>query len=126
MANGRVLTDLDMVDRNLIRRAITSIVQRVETLRTPRAQMLVLNGSALTPPMNYRSFGFASFRARPEWVRNVHIYTGKVIDVGLQANRIHNWCQGGLGIGFGYYETHQEKAYRNPLQSKTRCGAVAN
>ena len=72
-----------MVDRNLILRAITSIVQRVETHRSPRAQMLALNGIALKPPMNYRSFGFASFRAGPECVRNVHIYTGKVIDVGL-------------------------------------------
>ena len=110
----------DMVDRGLIWLAIFSIVQKVETLRSPRAQMAVFNGSVNST--NEISLIWTCIFLHPselECFTEMYIYTGKVIDDGLSGSRIQNpnKRQVGSGIG-GYYETHQIEHIRTTSKAE--------
>ena len=92
----------DVVDRNLIWRAIFSIVQKVETFRSPRAQMAVFNGSVnSTDEISLIWTCIFLHPSELECFTEMYIYTGKVIDDGLSGSRIQNpnKCQVGSGIG---------------------------
>ena len=78
----------DVVDRNLIWRAIFSIVQKVETFRSPRAQMAVFNGSVNSTDEILLIWTCIFLHpSELECFTETYIYTSKVIDDGVAQHK---------------------------------------
>ena len=130
----------DMVDRGLIWLAIFNIVQKVETLWSPRAQMAVFNGSVnSTNEILLIWTCIFLHQSELECFTETYIYTSKVIDDRLSGSRIFFFFLN----QFGQLNSESKQApswvgnrrllwdtpnwaYQNRLQSRTCCGAVAN